>query len=147
MKQHESIGRIIACIHRHARMYFEKELAPFNLGSGALPVLRALLHHDGVTQQKLTERLHVDKATTTRTIGKLIKSGYVRREHDPEDKRAYRLFVTEKARETAPEIRRVQQSWTTILSEGFTEEEKKQAFALLNRMRDNALRNREKGER
>jgi DNA-binding MarR family transcriptional regulator len=143
MKRHESVGRIIACLYRHARIYFEKELAPFGLGSGALPVLIALLHHDGITQQKLAEHLHVDKATTTRTITKLIELDYVRREHDPEDKRAYRLFVTEKARKTAPEIHNVLHSWTAILSEGLTDEEKETALGLLRHMRDNALRNRE----
>jgi DNA-binding MarR family transcriptional regulator len=143
MKERESLGRIIACLYRHARIYFEKELAPFGLGSGALPVLKALLHHDGITQQELTEHLHVDKATITRTITKLTQLEYVRRENDPEDKRAYRLFVTEKARETAPKIRRVLHSWTAILSEGLTAEEKETALRLLRHMRDNALRNRE----
>jgi DNA-binding MarR family transcriptional regulator len=143
MEEHESFGRIIACLYRHARIYFEKELAPFGLGSGALPVLKALLHHDGITQHELTEHLHVDKATTTRMITKLIKQGYVRRENDPEDKRAYRLFVTKKARETAPEIRKVLHSWTVILSEGLSDDEKETAMRLLRHMRDNALRYRQ----
>ena len=138
-KQHDSLGRLIGCLHRHARIYFEKELAPFGLGSGSLHVLMILLHHDGINQQELSEKLHVDKATTTRTITKLVKLGYVRREKDQTDNRAYRLFVTQKARDTAPEIRTVLHSWTAILAEGLTEKEKETALALLRRMRDNAI--------
>jgi DNA-binding MarR family transcriptional regulator len=139
MKQHESLGRLIACIYRQGRSYFEKELAPFGIGSGALPVLRALLREDGINQQKLSETLHVDKATTTRAITQLIKTGYVQREKDPQDNRAYKLFVTQKARESAPGIRKVLRTWTTILAEGMTDEEKETALALLQHMRDNVL--------
>jgi DNA-binding MarR family transcriptional regulator len=138
-KQHESLGRLIACLYRQGRTYFERELAPLGLGSGALPVLIRLLHHDGMNQQELSEQLHVDKATTTRVITKLIKRGYVRREKDPADNRAYRLFVTPKARDIEPEIRKVLHSWTAILAEGMMPEEKESALALLKRMRDNAL--------
>ena len=140
MKRHESLGRLIACLHRHARSYFEKELAPFGLGSGVLHVLMNLLHHDSINQQELSEHVHVDKATTTRAVTKLVKMGYVRREKDQTDKRAYRLFVTPKARETAPEIRKVLYSWTAILAEGLTDEEKEVALRLLRHMRDNAIR-------
>lgn len=145
-KPQESPGRLIACLHHQARSYFEKELAPYDLGSGAMPVLKALLHHDGINQQELSAKLHVDKATTTRAITKLVKNGYVRRERDPEDQRAYRLFVTPKAQEIAPEIRRVLQAWTAILTEGLTDEEKETSLALLQHMRNNALRHKAGGE-
>jgi DNA-binding MarR family transcriptional regulator len=140
MEQHESLGRIIACLHRQARSHFEKKLAPFHLGSGTLPVLMTLLRHDGMNQQELSERLHVDKATTTRAITKLVKEDYVTRATDLQDHRAYRLFVTKKARKTAPQIQKVLSSWTEILVEGFTPEEKKTTLLLLQRLRDNALR-------
>ena len=140
MEQQNSLGRIIACLHQQARSYFEKKLVPFHLGSGTLPVLMTLLRHDGMNQQELSERLHVDKATTTRAITKLIKEDYVTRETDPQDHRAYRLFVTQKARKTAPEIQKVLSSWTEILAEGFTPEEKTTTLILLQRLRDNALR-------
>jgi DNA-binding MarR family transcriptional regulator len=140
MNQHESLGRLIACLYRQSRIYFEKTLAPLGLGSGTLPVLLRLLHHDGINQQALTAQLHVDKATTTRAVTKLINAGYVRREQDPTDHRAYRLFITPKAREVEPQIRRVLRAWTATLADGFTPEEQHLALALLRRMRDNALR-------
>lgn len=142
-EHHESLGRLIGCLHRHARRYFEKELAPFGFGSGALPVLMRLLHHDGTNQQELSEHLHVDKATTTRAIKKLVKMGYVRREKDQDDSRAYRLFITPKARDAAPKIRTVLHSWTAILAEGLTPVERETALDLLRRMRDNAVRHKQ----
>lgn len=139
MEHQESLGRLIGCLYRHARSYFEKELVPFGLGSGTLPVLMALLHHDGINQQELSEKLHVDKATTTRAITKLVKIGYVQRERDPADSRAYKLFLTSKARDIAPEIQKVLHSWTAILAKGLTDKEKDTALNLLRHMRDNAV--------
>ncbi len=145
MRPHEqtSLGRMIACLHRQSRVYFDNVLAPLGLSSGTMPVLGSLLRQDGLNQQELSGHLHVDKATITRMIGKLIDLGYVRREQDPADNRAYRLFATQKARDIEPDVRQAQRSWADILAEGFTDGEKDQAFALLNRMRENALRYRE----
>ena len=132
-QERQSLGRIIAGLHWQARIYFDNALAPFGLSSGTLPLLGSLLRRDGLNQQELSERLHVDKATITRMVSKLIKLGYVRRDKDPDDKRAYRLFATQKARDIDPDIKQVLRGWTAILSEGFTGEEKDQAFALLTR--------------
>lgn len=140
MSHQDSLGRLVACIHHHARSYIQKELEPFQLGSGGLPVLMTLLHHDGINQQELSEKLHVDKANTTRAVSKLIQQGYVRRERDPQDQRAYRLFVTKKAREDNMKIRQVLDDLTNILADGFTDEERAIAAALLRRMRNNVIR-------
>lgn len=143
-EQHESFGRLLGCLHRQARSYFERELAAYRLGSGTLPVLLALLRHDGSNQQELSERLLVDKASITRAITKLLKQGYVRREKDATDLRAYRVFVTSKTQDIAPEIKAVLHSWTDILTQDFTEDEKQAAGAFLKRMRENALQEKPK---
>ena len=142
MEHQESLGRLIGCLHRHARSYFERELAPFDLGSGTLSVLMALLHHDGINQQELSQKLHVDKATTTRAITKLVRIGYVEREKDQTDSRAYKLSLTPKTRAIAPEIQQVLHSWTAILAHGLTDKEKDTALKLLRQMRDNAIRHK-----
>jgi DNA-binding MarR family transcriptional regulator len=103
----------------------------------------SLLRQDGLNQQELSERLHVDKATITRMVSKLMKQCYVRREQDPDDKRAYRLFATQQAHDVSSEVRQVLRGWTTVLVEGFSEEEKELAMKLLKRMCDNALHYRQ----
>lgn len=143
-KEHQdNLGRLIADLYRQAHRYFEHHLAHLGLGSGTLPVLIRLLHHDGLNQQELSERLQVDKATITRMIAKLCTLGYVRREKDANDNRAYRVFTTPKAQEIAPEIRRILHSWPDILTENFTPEEKEAALHMLQRMKDNARRYRQ----
>ncbi len=42
--------------------------------------------------------LHVDRSSIAKTIRPLLSEGYIRREVNPEDKRAYKIFLTEKGR-------------------------------------------------
>ena len=135
----ESFGRLIACLHRNARGYFEKELSQFGLGSGTHVFLVALFHHDGISQNELTKELNFNKANTTRAIKKLMDLGYVKRERDKHDSRAWRIFITPKAKKIAPQIISTLHSWSDILSTGFTPKEKKMAMDLLKKMAENAL--------
>ena len=64
MKNNESIGRLISCLHRQAQRYFEKEMVKFNLGSGTYIFLFILYHHDGINQIELSKKLHFDSFET-----------------------------------------------------------------------------------
>ena len=139
MKNTESVGHLISCLHRHAHVYFDKKMSKFELGSGTFIFLLPLYHHDGINQNELTKKLHFDKATTTRAIQKLLDLKYIKREKDEKDNRAYKLHITPKAEEIKPEIIKFLQSWTQILTEGFSVEEKKITIKLLNRMVKNSL--------
>lgn len=138
MSPSDSLIKLIHRLHREARTYFEKEMAEHGLVTGSHRVLEELFYQDGMNQQELSDRLSVDKATTTRVIRKLVAAGYVKRHTDPFDKRAYRLFLTPKGRQIAPELSKKRRSWTRILSTGFTREENKTVLDLLKRMNANA---------
>jgi DNA-binding MarR family transcriptional regulator len=139
MNRYKSIGFWLSSIHRRAKSYYEKDLSKFGLGSGTHVFLTELFHQDGINQQELSEKLQVDKATTTRAVKKLVELGYVKREKDKVDNRAYNIFLTRKAKEIVPEIRKIRRSWNAILSHGFTNEEKKSMLDLLRRMSINAV--------
>ena len=139
MKNRESIGRMLGYLHRQAQRYFYREFSKLGLGSGTHVFLMLLHHHDGVTQQELTEKLHFDKAHTTRAIQKLIELGYVKKEKNPNDLRAYRIHLTKKAQEIVPQVKKVLCSWSDILSKNFSQEEKRSAMELLQKMTENAV--------
>ncbi len=66
---------------------------------------------EGVRVGKVAEHLHVAGAFVTTEAGKLARSSYLRKVNDVEDKRAWRLRVTEKGlgvlRSLFPELREV----------------------------------------
>ena len=137
-KARESIGHRISVLYRYTKIYVDREFAKYGIRSGQVPFLMALYRRDGVRQEALTELQNVDKATTTRAINRLESKGYVVREVDETDRRAYRIYLTEKAKKLRPVFRRSLERWTMILLKNFSESERKLLLKLLDRLAVNA---------
>jgi len=133
----EVLGGLVSYLYRSAQTHKTKRLDTFNLGSGQFPFLMTLYYHDGINQETLARRGRFDKATITRAIARLEEAGYVRRERDPEDRRAYRIYLSEEGRKIEPAMRAIAAEWSEMMLAGFTGEERRQAFALLERMAGN----------
>lgn len=121
---HRSIGREAFLFSREIHNFIARELGPYNIGSGQFPFLMRLLHHDGISQEVLIKDLDCDRATGTRAIDKLEVNGYVVRETDPSDRRAYKVFLTDKARELGPVIRQMSVLINDVTFAGFTDAER-----------------------
>jgi len=114
-------------------------MAEHGIGSGQIPFLMTLFHRDGVSQEVLTELHNVDKATTTRAINKLETEGYVVRKVDESDRRAYRVYITDKGMKMKPVFRRKLKRWTEILLKDFSKSERAALLTLLDRLAENAF--------
>jgi DNA-binding MarR family transcriptional regulator len=130
----ESIGRWISILHRYGKIYLDKNLEPYSIGSGQFSFLLALYRKDGVSQDILSKELNVDKATTTRAITKLEKEGYVEREVDSSDRRSYKVYLTPEGFLLKNEMRKISQRWTKILMKHFSNEEQESLKDYLKRM-------------
>jgi DNA-binding MarR family transcriptional regulator len=138
MATKEVLSRLLGSLHRSAKNYFHREFSNTELSGGAHVFLMLLLHEDGLTQHELSARLNFDKAHTTRAIQRLIESGFISRQRDANDQRAYRIFLTEKAKQIEPEIRRILLKWSDVISTGFSEAELQLLVNLLGRLNENA---------
>ncbi len=133
-----SPSAMIAFLHRHNLGYMAKHLEAHGIGGGQFGFLMALYHQDGISQEELARMLMVNRATAARAVQKLESEGYVRREQDPSDKRALRVYLTEdgyKLQEVVTQlsIRRREELFT-----GFSTEEQSTFLKLLEKMMDNA---------
>ena len=120
----------IAHIYRSHIAYMAKELEPYRVGNGQFEFLLLLYHKDSVSQETLAKILKVSKATSARAIQNLEKEGYVYRERDESDLRAYRVYLTDKGKEMRNIIFKKLITFTDILFSDFTFEEK-EIFRLL----------------
>lgn len=91
----EPIGRYISQIYRKGNSFISKEISKFGIGSGQIMFLMQLYKKDGISQEELAENLHIDKGTTCRAIKKLEEESFLIRVKDENDKRAYKLYLTE----------------------------------------------------
>jgi DNA-binding MarR family transcriptional regulator len=83
-----------------------------------------LYHKDGISQETLAKVLRVSKATSTRAIQHLEEEGYVLRQRDESDHRAYRVYLIEKGGEIRKIILEKLIAFPATLLSEFTPEEK-----------------------
>ena len=132
------LGRWISILYRYGQSYMNKKVEPLDLGKGQLSVLLFLYRYDGSSQQQLTDYLRVDKGCIAKTIKKLEQDGYVTRETDANDKRAFSVHLTQKAKDAMPAIRQAIYSWEDVITAGLNEEEKAVAGQIIYKMAKNA---------
>ena len=133
------IGKHISIAYRFAMVFFKNRMAELGLYQSHHSVLITLYKNEGISQEKLSQLLKVDKATITRSIKKLVEDGFIERRQDKNDKRSYLLFVTPKGRAIEPDIRDMFREWNDIVLQGFTDEEVEQAMSFMERISQNVL--------
>lgn len=143
MDCYQHIGKYIGEIHRASYMYFGKRFNKFGIGAGQYLFLLNLYENDGITQEELTRKVRLDKATTARAIKKLEDEGYVRRIKKESDKRAYRLELTEKAEQIKDDVYSIMNEWESEIRMCFTDDESQELMNLLNKLSKSSLINKE----
>jgi MarR family transcriptional regulator, 2-MHQ and catechol-resistance regulon repressor len=66
--------------------------------------LETLVHHGPMRLRALAERLFLDKSTTSRVVGTLVRKGYVQQRADASDGRATTLCTTRKGEQLCARI-------------------------------------------
>lgn len=132
-----SLGRLISILYRKGNIYKNMILDDFNITASEQPFLSSLFNEDGVSQEYLSSKLLLDKASTTRSLQSLIDKGYIKKKRDDNDKRINRIFLTEKSKSIEKEIKARLENWNDILTSDLNESEKEMAYLILNKMVNN----------
>ncbi|MDD1723988.1 MAG: MarR family transcriptional regulator [Methanospirillum sp.] len=90
-----------------------------------------------MNQESLSQKINVDKATVTRAIQRLIDEGYVARERDEDDKRAYRVFLTKNGKGIKPDIIAIARRWDEILLSNLDSDQRNIMAGALDTMIEN----------
>lgn len=124
---------LTGCLYRCAQAYFDRELKKFNLSMATYPYLLSLSKNEGINQNEISRILYVDKSMSAKSIKKLIALGYVNKKEDKKDARAYKLYLTDKAKDIIPKILKVRDKWINILSQGSDNEKIKTSIDFLRK--------------
>jgi DNA-binding MarR family transcriptional regulator len=104
---------------------------------GQYQLLRLLWEQDGMTPRELAERLDVEMPTVTRTVQRLLRDGFVRREAHPDDARSVRIYLTERGLEQRDNTSRILARETEHALAGFSQAEREHLVALMERITEN----------
>jgi DNA-binding MarR family transcriptional regulator len=144
---YDNVGKWVSVLYRQFQVYINAELKSFDLNSSQYIFLLILYRQDGVSQEELARRLFIDKGAAARAIKQLEQNGLLTRKVNALDKRAYEVYLTEKALKIRPLIEEILDRWNRILSQDRSEEENIIVIEALKDMSANALRHhREKLE-
>ena len=102
--QEREIGFALNDVARMLRTYADQRARDLNMTRAQWAVLVKLQRCEGVKQSELAESLDLAPITLARLIDKLTASGLVDRRDDPHDRRANRLYLTEKAGPTLEKL-------------------------------------------
>lgn len=83
------------------------------------------LHHKGACgMSEVSERFEITPAAASQLVDKLVQSGFVVREEDPNDRRARLLNLTDKGRQLIQQGTEERYRWVDELAKKLTPEEK-----------------------
>lgn len=128
------IGKYISQLYRKGSSFISKQLNELGIGSGQVMFLLELYRQDGRSQEELSEVLHIDKGTTARAIKKLEEEGFLTRIKDEMDKRAYKVFLTQKSKDLKQNIFDVMLNWEDSITSKLTNEEADMMIMLLDKI-------------
>lgn len=134
------LGRSIAHLYRRSQIYLARELAVYGLSVSAYPPLLALFRKDGQSQEELALHAGVDKAAMKRAIDTLVRTGFVTREQNPMDRRAYKVHLTRRALDVQPDIEAALNRWEAVMTGKLDDETIANLRNGLTRMLDNVRR-------
>jgi DNA-binding MarR family transcriptional regulator len=120
------------------RRAFEQRLA--GMSDLTLAQARALVYlsrHEGIHQVELADLLEVTPITLARLIDHLAEQGLVERRPDPNDRRAYHLFLTPAAAPQLALVREAGKANCAVAMNGLNDQEAALMATFLNKMRDN----------
>ena len=133
----DTIGVLLSDAARLLRRRFDARARSIGVSRAQWQVLIALSRSEGINQAMLAERLEVETITVARMVDRLQDAGLVQRRPDPADRRAWRLFLTERAHPILAELQAVAIEVRAEMLAGLGSEEQAQLQAMLLRVRAN----------
>lgn len=133
----KSIGFVLTDIARLLRRNFDQRAQSLGLTRAQWLVIAHLRRRKGIRQVELAEILDIQPITLGRHIDRLEADGWVERRNDPGDRRAKRLFLTEKVAPVLKEMEAISQAVKEMALKGISLKEQEQLMDALLRMRAN----------
>ena len=132
-----NIGYEICYTARKIYQYVGKQINDFNITPEQFIVLKELLKEEGISQKKLSLKLDKDQNTVKAIIDKLEKKSLVKRKENESDKRAFSLFLTDKAKNELPKMEEHEKKVLEKIINGLDIENADNLLKILEKIRNN----------
>jgi len=94
----QSIGFLLAKAYQRGWATLREEIEQYDLTPPQFALLSFLWQQDGLTQVELSEKGQIDRSTVGGLIDRLERNGLLERRQHPQDRRAYKIYLTERGK-------------------------------------------------
>ncbi|WP_368411137.1 MarR family winged helix-turn-helix transcriptional regulator [Brachyspira innocens] len=132
-----NIGYDVCYTARKIYQYIGKQIIDFDITPEQLIVLKELSKEEGISQKELSIKLDKDQNTVKAMIDKLEVKSFIERRENKLDKRAFSLFLTQKAKKELPIIENYENKVLETIVKELNTEDTDKFIKILEKIRDN----------
>jgi len=132
-----SLGFIISRTSMRYKNELGRRLKSFDVTPEQWVTLHRLREQDGLTQKELADRIFKDQPTITRILDKLEQKQLIRRSANPEDRRVFRINLTDQGGNLLEQLMTVSLQVREDACQGVTDQELTALKATLNKIWSN----------
>lgn len=133
----DSLGALLNDNARLLRRRFDQRARVFGLTRGQWDVLKHLYRNEGINQAGMAELLEVEPITLCRQVDRMEEAGWIERRADPGDRRARRLYMTDRSWRVMEQARAIAEDLYTEALAGLEPAQVAQLLAALRQVRTN----------
>ena len=133
----DNFGFLLSDTARLLRKHFDERARQHGATRAQWKALLGISRNEGINQGTLADLLEVEPITLCRLVDRLEESDLVERRRDPNDRRAWQLFLTDKA---GPVLAELHETAGELMSQALfdiTEPQVEMMTELLNQIRSN----------
>ncbi len=133
----DNIGFLISDVSRLMRRRFDERARLIGVTRAQWRALTTLNRNEGINQGGLAELLEVEPITLCRMIDRLEEAGHVERRRDPNDRRAWQIYLTETSRPLLDQLRVIADDLFARTLDGIGADDRAHFIATLDTIREN----------
>jgi MarR family transcriptional regulator for hemolysin len=136
-----TVGFLMYEVTRLLRREINRRVQRLGLTNAQWLTLMRLGLNEGINQAALAELLEVQPISLGRTLDRLVEAGLIERRPNPDDRRAFRLFLTDRAQPVLDDIYTIASEVREQALAGMPAEARVVVIEALTSMRDNLMGN------
>lgn len=102
-----SLGFLLGDSSRLLRKRFDRLARSFGMTRAQWRVIAVLRRDEGINQTAMADIMDIEPITLGRHIDRLEEAGWVERRPDPDDRRVWRIFLTDKVQPVLKEMENI----------------------------------------
>jgi MarR family transcriptional regulator, transcriptional regulator for hemolysin len=122
----------LTVVARQLRVAFDQSVEQSGVTRAQWTLIAAVARNPGATQRTIAEALEVREITAGRLVDRLCDEGYLRREANPSDRRAYCLYLTPAAQPVLDKLDQLAKVHEAAIFAGFDAEDLDRLESLLD---------------